>query len=39
MDFNITAFVLLWLIFIIKVIRFSLYVRYRHPNNQIKHRR
>lgn len=37
-EINICLFSLLWVILIIKFGRYALYVRYRHPNNQIKHR-
>ena len=39
MNDNIIVFVLIWMILILKGIRFALGCRYRHPNNQIKHRR
>jgi hypothetical protein len=39
MNDGAVLFFLIWSILILKGIRFTLGVRYRHPNNQIKHRR
>ena len=32
-EINICLFSLLWVILIIKFIKYALYIRYRHPNN------
>ena len=35
METNLMAFILIWILLIIKAIQFSLRVRYNHPNNLI----
>ena len=35
-EINICVFSFLWVILIIKIVRYALYMRYRHPNNIIR---